>query len=348
MKTDKLIYILPLSIICLIIFAAIRANITIEKISDPAVINLPAEVKQLLLTNTESELMYFDYHGKTIQYFFISHNESRCNLILQKLKQLAISLRFKIPEGAYLAVLHDAMPGDYYGVPVLAFASDVKLVHSKKAILIPDPFATKGYTETFRKIDVNISKYPWRKKIAKVFFRGSAYGAGPECNDLNGFPRLRFMSYAQQLNFADVGFTDYTNQLNPHFKERVATLFPLKAKISPQDSLAYKYLIDIDGNTCSFARLAWLLYSNSVVMKHASSNVQWYYEQLKPFVHYVPIAADFNDLEQQFAWAQTHPVAAKRIAMNGRLLARRIFSEESILQSYAKALNEYNTQKLGL
>ncbi len=346
MKTERLIYLLPVAIIALLLIVLHRSNITVEKLTDYNKIILPAELKQRLLTDTESELLYVDYHNKKLQYYFISKNEVRVRLMLRTMQKLIVSLRYSLPEGHYLAVLHDGAHHTY-AVPVLAFATKQEFLDSDEVVLIPDPFATKGYSNTFRSIDASLRKHPWRKKIAKVFFRGSAYGAGYENNDLNGAPRLRFMNYASTLELADVGFTDYTQQFNPEFKSRLAAVHKLKPEVSPADSLAYKYLIDVDGNTCSFARMAWILYSNSLVMKHASNKVQWYYSQMQPFVHYIPIKEDFSDLYAQYIWAEAHPRMAERIAKNGRKLASRVFRYENILESYARAFNHYHTLTLG-
>lgn len=322
--------------------AAYRSNISIHKISDPEQINLPLTLKLRLLHDPDSELLYIDYQNKSLQYFFISHNEIRVKIILNTLKKIIKSVRYSIPEGTYLLALHDAAPHSY-AVPVLAFAADQQLIDSKDAILMPDPFALKSYSKLFLKVDLKATKYPWQKKIAKVFFRGSAYGAGIANNDINGFPRLRFMNYAANLAIADVGFTNYTSQLNADFTKRLAALHPLKAPVSEGDAQAYKYLIDVDGNTCSFARMAWILYSNSVLFKHASNQAQWYYAQLKPYEHYLPINADFSNLTDQFTWAEANPHAAKRIAANGHKIARQIFSHTNILQSTAEAFKRYHS-----
>jgi hypothetical protein len=56
-------------------------------------------------------------------------------------------------------------------------------------------------------------------------------------------------------------------------------------------------LFDVDGNVNSWSGLWWKLRSNSVTIKVESSNKQWYYDKLKPWVHYVPVAANMSDLD---------------------------------------------------
>ena len=37
---------------------------------------------------------------------------------------------------------------------------------------------------------------------------------------------------------------------------------------------------------------------------------QWYYDSMRPWVHFVPVRADLSDLEQRFHWAEAHPHTA--------------------------------------
>lgn len=338
--SQRLIYLLPIFMLVLLLVGAYRSHIVIEKITDPTQIALPQNVKQRLLTETDSELMYVAYHDKKLDYYFISKNEIRCKIILQTMQKLITSFRYTFKEGNYLLVLHDGAHHTY-GYPVLAYATKQQYLDTREVILIPDPYATLGYKDVFRDLDRKINKFKWPNKTAKIFWRGSAFGVGPECNDLDGCDRFKFMNLAANLSFADVGFTSYTSQLNPIFKGRLAARHSLKAKVNPVDSMQFKYLIDVDGNSCSYSRMAWILYSNSVLMKHQSDLMQWYYPQLKPYVHYLPVKADFSDLETQFLWAEANQKQAKAIAENGRRFAKKVFSKAMILNSMEQAFVQY-------
>lgn len=339
-SSNYFIYSLIAVVILIMLYAAYRSNVIIVKISNPDAIILPEQLKHRLITDKESELLYIDYHHKSLQYYFISHNEVRVKTILDSLRKIIISLRYKIPEGRYLLSLHDAAPHSY-AIPILAFASDAKYLEKQDVVLMPDPFVLQGYNKIFWNMSAYKLKYPWHKKFSKIFFRGSATGVGSENNDINGFPRVRFMHYAEDLPIADVGFTAYTGQLNLNFRNKLAGLYPLRDKVSPAKAQAYKYLIDIDGNTCGYSRMAWILYSNSVLLKHQSSQVQWYYGKLKPYVHYLPINEDFSNLETQYAFLEANPLLAKQIANNSYKLALKVFSPSQIQASLAEAFTKY-------
>lgn len=84
-----------------------------------------------------------------------------------------------------------------------------------------------------------------------------------------------------------------------------------------------RFAIDIDGNSNAFSNLFIRLLYGCCVIKVASplGFRQWYYHRLKPWQHYVPVAADLSDLEETIAWCQDHPRDCRQIAAAGQQLA---------------------------
>jgi Glycosyl transferase family 90 len=107
------------------------------------------------------------------------------------------------------------------------------------------------------------------------------------------------------------------------------------------DSLRFKYLIDVDGNTCSFSRFYWILLSNSVPFKVESDNIQWYYGALTPFVHYIPVARDLSDLVERIDWARNHEEIVKGIAYNSCRFAKMHLFEPEVYKYLYLLLTKY-------
>lgn len=59
-----------------------------------------------------------------------------------------------------------------------------------------------------------------------------------------------------------------------------------------------RFALDVDGNTNAWANLFQRLLLGCCVIKVASpfGYRQWYYDDLVPWVHYVPVRADMADL----------------------------------------------------
>jgi hypothetical protein len=337
-------YLISLAIACAAI-AVLRYQppVTTQLVATLDRLPLPTALQQRLYTDTHAELLLVRYQDRIVEYIYHGNASDRAIAVVNLFKKLASSSRYQLQPGDYLFNLHDGTYEDY-GWPILGFAAQKHLVANQTTVLIPAPeIFNMTYDEIFAEINKKIKHYPWEKKISKILWRGSLTGSVAN-NDLLGSERLRFLHHAQELDFVDIGLTGYTQHHDPQLLQKVAELYPLKNSVSPGDAQAYKYLIDIDGNSCSYSRMAWILFSNSTLFKHASDNIQWYYDDLQPYVHYVPVAQDFSDLQTQFEWSETHPAEAREIAENGRMFAKKTFTEHNILQATADALAQY--QKL--
>lgn len=92
----------------------------------------------------------------------------------------------------------------------------------------------------------------------------------------------------------------------------------------PQNSWAgRKFAIDIDGFASAWDNLLRRLKMGCCMLKVDSpfGFRQWYYDQLVPFEHFVPIKADLSDLNDQIDWVRTHQDKARAIARAGQAVA---------------------------
>ncbi len=55
-----------------------------------------------------------------------------------------------------------------------------------------------------------------------------------------------------------------------------------------------------------------------------SKYAEFWYEGLRPYVHYIPLSRNLDDLVLQIRWAQANPRVAWRIAMAGRAWVRKV------------------------
>ena len=93
-----------------------------------------------------------------------------------------------------------------------------------------------------------------------------------------------------------------------------------------------RYLIDIDGWANSWSGLFQKLLTGSTVLKVASQQGfrQWYYDRLVPWVNYVPVRADFADLDDAIAFVLENDERAREIGEAGRQLALSLNLESEI------------------
>ena len=231
-------------------------------------------------------------------------------------------------------------PGDYAEADGLAFCSN-----RDRQILIPDDgfVRTKGYEETRNFYKKN--KVPWEVKKPIVFWRGATTGISPTglWKDLQ---RIKLCAIAQNSinqNLFDIGLSGVV-QLSKKDASQIEGLGYLKQFIPINLSNTYKYLIDIDGNSNAWSALFQKLLSGSVVLKVASPQNfrQWYYDELIPWVNFVPIESDMSDLVDKVHWLLEHDEDAKKIGENGAKLADKLSYELELDRAFIninKALN---------
>jgi hypothetical protein len=164
-------------------------------------------------------------------------------------------------------------------------------------ILIPDIdfLKSNGYEDLLKEI-TNEDTIPWENKLNKIFWRGGMHGVGYKAYDNNEHPRCQ----RQMLSNYIIDWLDAKPSRNTSKKE----------------FLKYKYMIDIDGEVNAWSGLWWKLFSNSVVFKVESHYEQWYYNELKEWVHYIPVKGDLSDLEERYKWAVEHDEECNQININ--------------------------------
>lgn len=91
----------------------------------------------------------------------------------------------------------------------------------------------------------------------------------------------------------------------------------------------YEYLIDIGGNGYS-GRLKFLLFSNRPLFIVDRCYIEYFYDDLIPYKHYIPVKMDLSDLLEQIKWVQENPQKSLEIANNAFQFAINNFTDDKI------------------
>ncbi len=92
----------------------------------------------------------------------------------------------------------------------------------------------------------------------------------------------------------------------------------------------YKYQIDFAGigGTTWMGTITKL--SMPGLLFHPDSPAKdWFHDDVKPWVHYVPVNMDLSNLQEMFQWAESHPLEAKDIATRAQAFARQLVGKQS-------------------
>ena len=196
------------------------------------------------------------------------------------------------------------------------------------------------------------TKYtPWKDKIEKAVFRGSSTGAGVS-NGKDKVPgkvnqRLAALRIsAENPLLLDVGITKWN--LRPRKLENVKFLQTISPqggninykpanKLSLEEQSKYKYILNLEGNVAAY-RLSYELASGSVILIAKSEWNMWFQKFLKPYIHFVPVQENLEDLIEKIQWCISHDDECKTIAKNAKLFYDKFLNSEAILDFFQKQL----------
>ncbi len=238
-----------------------------------------------------------------------------------------------LPDVDFIVSLHDSLDINL-PVPIFVFAKNPKI--SPSNILIPDFEALRGHEVSL--YDQANKIYPWSKKNNLCFFRGSLTGPSEALQgNFLEIPRVKAVTFSHRYpNLIDARITC------GHCKEQKAK-YPdyFGSSVTLVGHWPYKYQLLVDGNSCAYSRAYWQLFSNCVIIKQISDNIQWYYGALKPFEHYIPVNNDLSDLIQKMQWAHEHDEESQQISQRAQTFAKENLTHYRVMQYLHQVLVEY-------
>ena len=185
------------------------------------------------------------------------------------------------------------------------------------------------------------SKISWDQKISKAFWRGNR--TGPWHWTLSNWKQLYrtkicWLSYMKP-DILDAGLAGKDPVLAFIWDHERIDIF--KGYTSLEDHLKFKYQICLDGHTSTYPGYQWRLYSKCCTLKQETENIQWFYTALQPWVHYIPIREDLEDLYEKIEWAILNDEEAKAISENAyKFVEENLMPEHIALYCY-KVLRKY-------
>lgn len=166
--------------------------------------------------------------------------------------------------------------------------------------------------KTFRSFHRGI---PFSQKINKIIFG---------CRKNNG-SKYNFVERRDiEMNQRNYFYSDFCDKTNVVYQE--------DGWITDYEMVNYKYILNIDGNACTWDATAWKLNSGSVIFKVDAPWIQWFYPEYLPYIHYIPIKDDMSDLQEKYQWCEKHPQECERIVENSKKLFQKIYKMNNIIQ----------------
>lgn len=266
---------------------------------------------------------YFSYHiDDNITCFFTVYDGWReCSepstnpLFIQATRDLIshyTTNKIKREPGRFIAeiLLKDIFPKFIY--PILSMG---RHKNDKTVILIPDTDFIKSYGYITLRKEIENNDIDYSLKIPQIFWRGGNHGPKLLCYSNDDNPK----SIRENV----VSLNNKITSINAYYC----------INATKKEMLRYKYLLDVDGEVNAWSGLYWKLLSNSVVFKVESHWEQWYYKDLKEWIHYIPVKSDLTDIEEKFNWAISHDEDCRLISKNATEFAKRL-TYDYVIKNY--------------
>lgn len=253
--------------------------------------------------------------------------------------------RDRVPE-----VFHNNSEEEAAKFPAIIMSKNIKSIYEKDKILLPDNFvAHKSWGPLTEEIIIANNNFPWDQKIEKIFWRGATSNGTYDINNFDKLPRLTLVMLSKLYpELIDAKFSRITNQFpNTSGAKSMKKLLKILWSEEPEDvkeidHLQYKYLVSIDGNTCAWARVPWIMLSNSVLLRQETDNMEWFYPAMEPYVHYIPLNENLTNIFDQVEWMKMHDQELQQVSKNAQNFALNNLMPEHIKAHIAIILNEYH------
>lgn len=235
--------------------------------------------------------------------------------------------------------------------PIFMMSKNLSSALEQKKLLMPDAYilTRKTWPALIKEINQGSQQYPWHKKdSSKIFWRGATSGGIYNLEQYEKMPRLTLVMLSRLFpSLVDAQFTHYTDAFSKDdsgldLLKALITILPNDGHVVEFEHLRYKYLISVDGNTCAWARVPWIMLSNSVLLKQETELTQFFYPAMQPYIHYVPLKKDLSDLFEKLAWLKDNDAQAMKISNNATNFIKQNLMPEDLDDYLAIILAQYN------
>lgn len=238
----------------------------------------------------------------------------------------------------YCPILSMTTTLHYSDIPMPTWDDCKRIFEKKVTLLQQQPPTTTTTTE-------------WCDKKSVAVFRGTSTGMGTTCRNNMRLKVLKMGKDNPQI--LDVGITKWNARPRKTSKDKfysiiplkIIEMYPLKNFLSYEEQCKYKYIINIPGHTTSF-RLSTLLGLKSVILHVPHKYYMWFEPMLKPYVHYVPVRSDLQDLVKQVKWCIKNDDICKNIVNNANAFYNKYLSKTGVIEYMLKQLNDIHNGRL--
>lgn len=219
--------------------------------------------------------------------------------------------------------------GDILGPPAFCFSR-----YGTADCLVPDMyfFETSGFADLRALVSQN--SVNWEDRSVDLMWRGSPTGTGLICTNPEMMTRPGVNQRVRCAKLCENSEIDFGFVLPPKnpYRRSFDKAGWLRERVPNVAWFGKKYALDLDGFANTWDNQFHRMLMGCCLLKVIGDfgYRQWYYDRLKPWEHYVPVAADLSDLFEKYDWVRSHDDDAKQIARAGQELAMSMTFDKEV------------------
>ena len=145
-------------------------------------------------------------------------------------------------------------------------------------------------------------------------------------------------THSGKLPWANIKFSNHAKDSKMYLQFRQAGIPVTREYMDNKDLAKFRYQIDLGGG--NFASTLEKLAMPGALFHHVTATKEYFFNRMKPYEHYIPVAPDLSDLWKKYVWAESEsPERAQVISENGSLLAEAFSTPEgfeAIFEEYMR------------
>jgi hypothetical protein len=227
-------------------------------------------------------------------------------------------------------------------IPVFAFQKR----RGSRLVLLPD---IDFMRHRFYAAPAFADHVPFAGKRDRAIFVGSTSGGGVLTADAVrrlAAPRLRAAVHFRGSPRVDFWLPRIVQCADATAAEAIRALDVAGPPLEWPAPFAWRYLISMDGNGATCSRVVLALRSNGLLLKYESPHLLFYSDELRPWVHYIPIAEDADILRAMDRCA-AEPALAEAIAVAGQHFYSTHLEQAAVLAYTRHLLEAYRARCFG-
>eukprot|EP00930_Biecheleria_cincta_P101864 TRINITY_DN9350_c0_g1_i3.p1 TRINITY_DN9350_c0_g1~~TRINITY_DN9350_c0_g1_i3.p1 ORF type:complete len:449 (-),score=50.53 TRINITY_DN9350_c0_g1_i3:392-1738(-) len=190
------------------------------------------------------------------------------------------------------------------------------------------------------------SSTPWEDRVSRLIWRGSQTGfAYPSVEkwwetwsswEWQTAPRSRLVLACRNISHVcDAGFHQVMPGVSGDVAQEMRNEGLMKEPVDASQVMPRpKYSLLIDGNGPPSSRAAEEFGDGRATFWVQGFGIEFWYNSLRPYAHFVPVKPDVSDILQQLDWAMKHDSEMQAIAKRSREFAERFLRDPALSNAF--------------